>query len=104
MKTCKSCGKQNPADIHTCTPKTWEEEFDEKFMRVGTDILLNSADDRIGSIMAKDIKSFISDLLAKKCKPTTTQISMLRQWLNEKPADRLVTNEDILHWLTPSNE
>lgn len=26
-------------------------------------------------------------------------VGMLRQWLNEKPADRLVTNEDILYWL-----
>ena len=28
------------------------------------------------------------------------QIGMLRQWLNEKPADRMVTNADILLWLT----
>ncbi len=27
------------------------------------------------------------------------RIGMLRQWLNEKPADRLVTNEDIKYWL-----
>ncbi len=27
------------------------------------------------------------------------RISQLRQWINEKPKDRLVTNEDIKMWL-----
>ena len=27
------------------------------------------------------------------------KVGQLRQWLNEKPADRLVTNEDIIYWL-----
>lgn len=26
-------------------------------------------------------------------------IGMLRQWINELPADRLVTNEDLYKWL-----
>ena len=27
------------------------------------------------------------------------KVGQLRQWLNEKPADRLVTNEDIIYFL-----
>lgn len=27
------------------------------------------------------------------------RVGLLRQWLNEKPESRLVTNEDILYWL-----
>jgi len=32
-------------------------------------------------------------------KPTEKNISQLRTWINEKPKDRLVTNEDIKMWL-----
>lgn len=31
-------------------------------------------------------------------------IGLLRQWLNEKPADLLVDNEHIKHWLSLSKE
>lgn len=30
-------------------------------------------------------------------------VGFLRQWLNEKPADKMVTNEDIIYWLTKFN-
>ena len=32
------------------------------------------------------------------------QIGMLRQWLNEKSTERLVTNADILLWLTNNQD
>jgi len=28
-----------------------------------------------------------------------TKIAQLRQWLNEREQDKMVTNEDIIHWL-----
>ena len=42
---------------------------------------------------------FISQTLADQKEETLKNVAMLRQWLNEKPTDRLVSNEDILHWL-----
>ena len=48
------------------------------------------------------IKSEISLALAKHDAELQQRISMLRQWLNEKPADKMVTNEEIKKWLLPS--
>jgi len=28
-----------------------------------------------------------------------TKIAQLRQWLNEREQDKMITNEDIIHWL-----
>lgn len=47
----------------------------------------------------KEIASFISQTLLTEREMINSNIGMLRQWLNEKPDDRLVTNEDIKHWL-----
>ena len=47
--------------------------------------------------------TFIENLLASERsrvrKELNGRIGMLRQWVNEKPADHLVTNEDIEMWL-----
>ena len=38
-------------------------------------------------------------------KPTIKEINMLRQWLNEDritDTEKMVTNEEIITWLTPT--
>lgn len=46
----------------------------------------------------EDMQEFIKKVY-EAGKPTEINISQLRTWINEKPKDRLVTNEDIKVWL-----
>ena len=39
------------------------------------------------------------NLIAKQRQKIENNIGFLRQWLNETPKDRLVTNKDIEEWL-----
>lgn len=46
-----------------------------------------------------NIADEILNLQAKTIEDIKKNIGFLRQWLNEKPKDRLVTNKDIEKWL-----
>lgn len=69
------------------TPKL--EELIKSFLEDGTAKGLGDL-----SMMVSHIKK-----VYEAGKPTETNISQLRTWINEKPKDRLVTNEDIKVWL-----
>ncbi len=77
-------------DVEPQTPPKLEElqkEFARKYMRSGIDILILEQ-------MLKNIKK-----VYEAGRIPEIRISQLRQWINEKPKDRLVTNEDIELWL-----
>ncbi len=72
--------------------KTWEAKY-EKFVAVSS-----NWDDSQG-LDVDSTKAFIRQLLEQKEREIVENIGQLRQWLNEKPKDMLVTNEHILKWL-----
>lgn len=74
---------------------TWEETLDN----AGKAIIKGKFYIQPKERGAIPLKSFISSLLQSERAKIMGNIGMLRQWLNEKPADRLVTNEDIETWL-----
>lgn len=64
-----------------------------------------------GYILLKELEDFIYPLISQAKQQArediTKNVGMLRQWLNEEcitDNKRLVSNEDILHWLTPQKE
>ena len=49
--------------------------------------------------LESDVLTLLLSEEAKWKEEISGRIGFLRQWLNEKSADRLVTNEDIEEWL-----
>lgn len=54
---------------------------------------------------AEDINKAMKEILTDNSEPHAMEygISMLRQWINEKPASLLVTNQDIKDFLFMEN-
>lgn len=68
----------------------WEDRLDKLLSELGS-----------GKILS--LKDFIAHERKLAQDEIIKNIGMLRQWLNEKPKDMLVTNEQIKHWLTLSD-
>lgn len=102
---------------------TIDKDFDERFLeeeRRGRPIRYLLRDNKgqlINSEYAKkeQIKDFyhqalekcVTEAVEKERERIRSRVGWLRQWLNEKPADMLVTNEQIEGWLeivAPSEE
>jgi hypothetical protein len=83
--------------------KGWEQEFDKQFC---VEDVVEDDGTPLGRQIniefdTKDLKAFIERTLSQQKRETQNNIGNLRQWLNEKPADLLVTNEMIETWLFP---
>ena len=49
----------------------------------------------------EEIHAIVTSALSQQKREIQNNIGNLRQWINEKPADLLVTNEMIETWLFP---
>ena len=83
----------------------WERDFNRKFPDM-YGILPNRGDlhgNKGQPVHGDAIKGFIRQLILSQSNALKEEwrknVGLLRQWLNEKPNDRLVTNEDIMEWL-----
>jgi len=113
---CEKCGKKvNPSEEHICgkqtqpddfTNKVLDKKWTERFYALYRDGRKNhkAPQDYIDYFKARE---FLSNEITQAKQQTREEfkeeiknnIGFLRQWLNEKPTDRLVKNEDIEKWL-----
>lgn len=75
-------------------------EFEERAYAITLKAVTKFAGDK-GSVSTGDIETIAKDIeeAIREAQIPESRISQLRQWINEKPKDRLVTNEDIKVWL-----
>lgn len=80
--------------------KGWREELREMATTLLTDIV-GERNYYLGDSECMDeIEAFIERTLQAQREEMVNNIGMLRQWLNERPANSpLLTNEDLKHWL-----
>ena len=72
-----------------------KKKFEKKFMiRRKTGLWINK-----DTFSPENVWFFIHSAIEEATKIKKHNIGMLRQWLNERTGDRLLTNEDLEMWL-----